>query len=66
MSIILMLVAIAFAGIHFFNGGTFDELVPLGTMLVLFWMLDVMMHIHIIATPFLTVRKAAKEATKKT
>jgi hypothetical protein len=65
MAVIIMLVAIVFTGIHFYNGGDFYQLVPLGTMLVLFWMLDITLHIHAVASPFLAARKVINDTKKK-
>lgn len=64
MAVIAMLIGIAFSAIHFYNGGEFSELVPLGTLLVLFWMMDITVHVHIMASPFVAARKLMKTQKK--
>lgn len=60
MSILLMLIGIPFLIIHYYNGGTFDELVPLASIVFLVWMLDVAVNLHAIARPIRAISDAHK------
>lgn len=60
MSILLMLIGIPFLIIHYYNGGTFDELVPLASIVFLVWMLDVAVNLHTIARPIRAISDAHK------
>lgn len=60
MSILLMLVGIPFLIIHYYNGGTFDELVPLASIVFLVWMLDIAVNLHTIARPIRAIQEANK------
>jgi hypothetical protein len=60
MSVIVLMVSIAFLGIHYYNGGTFDEVVPFVSIIVLLWMLDVIVHLHIISRPLRAIAGHSK------
>lgn len=60
MSILLMLVGIPFLIIHYYNGGTFDELATLASIVFLVWMLDIAVNLHTIARPIREIQEANK------
>lgn len=50
---IVLLVFIVISCIHYFNGGTPDDLLKVGSIVFLLWMLDVLVNLHIIARHFI-------------
>lgn len=51
MSLILMIIGLPFLVIHYYNGRTFDEIVPLASIVALIWMIDVVVSLNIISKP---------------
>jgi hypothetical protein len=60
MSLILMIIGLPFLAIHYYNGRTFEEIVPLASIVVLVWMIDVMVNLSLITRPIKYFDKAQK------
>lgn len=65
MVIIALLISMVLCVIHYYNGGTFEDLVKVGSLVVLLWMLDILVHLHIIARPIKEMNKASWKKSEK-
>lgn len=55
-----LLVAIGVFIIHYWNGGSLYELANIASIVFLFWMTDVLVHLHIMSLPVRQQRKMKK------
>lgn len=49
MSLVLMLIGIPFLLIHYYNGRGFDEIIPIASIVVLVWMIDIIVNINVMS-----------------
>lgn len=64
MIVFALLVAAGVFIIHYWNGGTLEQLLPLTSIIVLFWMADMLTHLHIMSLPTRRQIKAIKKSSE--